>query len=118
MLINNYIQLGYSPVCLNEWKIGICGKPRIKCADCTQKVYAVLDEKVIEDHLRGSIIIGLYPMLVDETCFFLAIDFDDEGWQKDITVPLARVYKGYIRDSSFICEILGRFNVTVLMNVE
>ncbi|KUG05094.1 hypothetical protein ASZ90_017477 [hydrocarbon metagenome] len=79
-------QAGYSPVCLNEWKSGVCSKPKIKCVDCTQKDYAVLDEKVIEEHLRGNIVVGIYPMCLDETCYFLAIDFDEEGWQKDISV--------------------------------
>ena len=45
---------------------------------------ATLDEKVIEAHLKGSIVVGLYPLQHDETCHFLAIDFDDIGWQKDI----------------------------------
>jgi hypothetical protein len=26
---------------------------------------------------------GIYPMLQDETCFLLAVDFDKEGWQED-----------------------------------
>jgi len=26
---------------------------------------------------------GLYPMLLDETCFFLAADFDKDSWQED-----------------------------------
>lgn len=26
---------------------------------------------------------GLYPMLLDETCFFLAVDFDGEAWMDD-----------------------------------
>lgn len=25
---------GYSPACANEWRPGICEKPRIKCSDC------------------------------------------------------------------------------------
>ncbi|MDD3927763.1 MAG: DEAD/DEAH box helicase family protein [bacterium] len=79
-------QSGYSPVCLNEWQIGICSKPRIKCSECKHKAYAAMDENVIEAHLRGSITAGIYPMRLDETCSFLAIDFDDEGWQKDVTV--------------------------------
>ena len=29
---------------------------------------------------------GVYPMLLDETCFFVAIDFDDEGWEEDASV--------------------------------
>jgi superfamily II DNA or RNA helicase len=77
---------GYSPVCLNEWQSGICAKPKIPCSKCENKFYAALDESVIEDHLRGNTIAGIYPMLPDETCYFLAIDFDDGGWQKDIAV--------------------------------
>jgi len=77
---------GYMPVCLNEWRKNVCAKPRIKCADCLHKSYRVLDEKIIEQHLRGNIVVGIYPMYPDETCSFLAIDFDDEGWEQDITV--------------------------------
>lgn len=76
---------GYSPVCLNEWSVGICSKPKITCSKCSHKSYAVLDRDVIENHLRGNIVAGIYPMFPDETCCFLAIDFDDEDWQKDIT---------------------------------
>jgi superfamily II DNA or RNA helicase len=77
---------GYSPVCLNEWAPGICNKPKIKCARCGKQSYGPLDESVIEKHLRGGGIIGVYPMNLDETCHFLAIDFDKEGWKKDIAV--------------------------------
>ncbi len=48
---------GYAPACGNEWVRGICEKPRVKCLECQQ--------------------------LLDETCYFLAIDFDKEGWQED-----------------------------------
>jgi len=77
---------GYAPVCLNEWQPGICGKPKISCSKCNNKAYAELNEKVIENHLRGNTIIGIYPMLPDETCRFLAMDFDKDSWEKDITV--------------------------------
>jgi superfamily II DNA or RNA helicase len=76
---------GYSPVCLNEWSVGICTKPKIACSKCAHKSYAILDKDVIEDHLRGRIVAGIYPMFPDESCCFLAIDFDEEDWQKDIT---------------------------------
>jgi hypothetical protein len=76
---------GYAPVCLNEWKSGLCRKPRGKCFDCPHKSYDVLDEKIIEAHLRGDIVAGIYPMCQDDTCHILAIDFDDDGWQKDIS---------------------------------
>lgn len=76
---------GYSPVCLNEWTIGICPKPKSSCSKCANKSYAILDETVIENHLRGNIVAGIYPLFPDETCSFLAIDFDEADWQKDIT---------------------------------
>ncbi len=77
---------GYSPVCLNEWAPGICNKPKIKCSRCGKQSYEPLNEFVIEKHLRGGAVIGVYPMTLDETCHFLAIDFDKEGWKKDISV--------------------------------
>ena len=78
---------GYAPVCRNEWLSGVCAKPRGSCGSCASKAYLPLDESVIDDHLRGrnDLVVGIYPLLPDETCRFLAIDFDDEGWQKDIS---------------------------------
>ena len=80
---------GYSPVCLNQWKDGLCGKPKISCTKCANKLYAAMDENVIEDHLRGCLVAGIYPMLPDETCYFLAMDFDEAGWQNDISMVRA-----------------------------
>ena len=77
---------GYSPHCMNEWTPGICNKPRIKCSRCNRQRYSPLDEAAVEKHLRGEMIIGIYPMALDETCRFLAIDFDKDGWDKDISV--------------------------------
>jgi hypothetical protein len=79
---------GYLPVCLNEWKPGLCVKPKGRCAGCNYKKYAALDEKIIEAHLSGreGLVAGIYPLLPDETCCFLAIDFDGGEWQKDIAV--------------------------------
>ena len=74
---------GYAPVCRNEWETGICRKPAVKCFDCFHQAYDLLDEKVIEAHLRGSIVAGLYPLLRTDDCHLLAIDFDEQGWQKD-----------------------------------
>ena len=78
---------GYSPACSNEWKSGICQKPKVSCTECKNKEYILLDEIIIEAHLRGqnNLVVGVYPLLLNETCHFLAIDFDDEGWQKDVS---------------------------------
>jgi len=77
---------GYVPVCRNEWQADFCLKPRVKCADCAHRLYDELTDQVIEDHLRGKAVIGIFPLLQDETCRFLAIDFDGDGWQRDVSV--------------------------------
>jgi len=71
---------GYSPVCKNEWVSKICKKPIIKCSGCPNRELVPLDNEIIRKHLLGVHIIGVYPMLRDETCYFLAVDFDKEGW--------------------------------------
>lgn len=76
---------GYSPVCHNEWVVGLCHKPKFKCSECKNRDFITLSPNVIDRHLRGGDVIGIYPLLSDETCYFLAIDFDGEGWEKDIT---------------------------------
>ena len=80
---------GYAPACGNEWVRGICEKPRIKCAECQYRQFLPLTDEVIRWHLSGfdhagePFVAGIYPMLQDETCFFLAADFDKEGWRED-----------------------------------
>ena len=80
---------GYAPACANEWVRGICEKPRIKCAECPNRRFLPVTDEVIRWHLSGcddagqSFIAGIYPMLLDETCFFLAVDFDKSGWLDD-----------------------------------
>ena len=75
---------GYSPACGNEWVRGICEKPRIKCSECPNQAFMPLNEKVVLDHLQGRHSIGVYPMLKDETCWFLSADFDKESWLDDV----------------------------------
>ncbi|HMM74530.1 MAG TPA: DEAD/DEAH box helicase family protein [Gammaproteobacteria bacterium] len=75
---------GYAPACANEWKPGICEKPRIKCADCRQRLLMPLTDQVIFDHLAGRHVIGVYPLLADDGCHFLAVDFDDADWRDDV----------------------------------
>lgn len=80
----------YIPACKNEWAKGLCDRARVKCKDCPNRNLLFLEKGVINNHLRnkdehGSGIIGIYPLLQDETCLFLAVDFDDEQWKEDIT---------------------------------
>ena len=79
---------GYSPVCSNEWKSGVCPKPQGSCANCPQRQLVPLSDEVIFRHLRGSDalgrdVVGIYPILPDDTCRFLTLDLDDKGWQEE-----------------------------------
>jgi superfamily II DNA or RNA helicase len=71
---------GYSPACEYEWDPLICKKPRSKCMNCS---YLPLTDDVMRSHLRGQKTIGIYPILKDETCWFLAADFDKADCQDD-----------------------------------
>lgn len=71
---------GYKPLCLNEWGYN-CPKnslSKFKCSGCKEKQYAKFDYKAVEKHLKGIHTIGVYPILLDETCRFLVFDFDEE----------------------------------------
>ena len=75
---------GYTPACANEWVAGLCDKRRVKCGECTNRDLLPLTEQVVRDHLQGRHVIGVYPMLPDETCWFLAADFDKTSWEEDV----------------------------------
>ena len=80
---------GYAPACSNEWVRGICEKPRIKCAECQHRRFLPVTDDVIRWHLSGEdehrqpFVAGIYPLLLDESCYFLAADFDKANWQDD-----------------------------------
>jgi len=87
-------KLGYQPDCGNEWIPGICRKPQIKCADCENRKLLPVTDNVIKSHLIGrdengkDFTMGIYPLLDNETCYFLAADFDKKSWQADVKVFL------------------------------
>jgi len=74
---------GYAPACANEWRAGVCEKPRIKCSDCDQRQLIPLTDAVLYRHLAGELTVGLYPLLQDDTCHLVAVDFDDADWKAD-----------------------------------
>lgn len=74
---------GYSPACSNEWDRQLCGKPKIKCSECPNQAFLKLDSAAIREHLQGKQSIGTYAILEDDSCTFLAADFDGKGWGAD-----------------------------------
>jgi len=75
---------GYAPACANKFVPGVCELPRIKCGECPNQAFLPVDDRAVEDHLRGRHVMGVYPLLEDETCRFLAADFDKASWKEDI----------------------------------
>jgi superfamily II DNA or RNA helicase len=91
---------GYAPACRNEWVRGICHKPRVKCSDCPHQAFIPLNDDILLAHLQGrapsgrtdkprDFVAGVYPMLPDETCWFLAADFDKASWARDALAFIA-----------------------------
>jgi superfamily II DNA or RNA helicase len=86
-------KIGYAPACRNEWVRGICEKPRIKCSDCANQAFVPVTDDIVRKHLQGrdltkpsqaqAFVAGIYPLMPDETCWFLAADFDKQSWQHD-----------------------------------
>jgi hypothetical protein len=69
---------GYSPAHQKKWSNSFQKKPD------KPKDYFPLTDQVIHDHLTGKLTAGIYPLLTDETCWFLAADFDKASWQDDV----------------------------------
>jgi superfamily II DNA or RNA helicase len=76
---------GWAPRCANEWKPGVCEKPRVKCGECPNQAFVVPSEHELQAHLEGRQVIGVYPLLDDDTCRLLAIDLDGHAWREDVT---------------------------------
>lgn len=75
---------GYSVACNNEWVQGVCHKPRVKCQDCNHRQFTELNDQTIYRHLAGQQVVGLYPLMHDNSCYFLAADFDKGQWQEEV----------------------------------
>ncbi len=73
---------GYSPACEDPWSL-----PR-RARKGQPRKYLPLSEQVVRDHLAGEKTIGIFPLLKDNSCWFLACDFDKEGWKLDATAYL------------------------------
>ncbi len=53
-----------------------------------EKTYLKLTEEQIIKHLNGGQLIGIYPLLTDNTSWFIAADFDKENWVEECTLLL------------------------------
>ena len=94
---------GYQPVCINEWRRGVCDKKKYKCADCLNRHFAPLTYQDLYHHLEGRDenccdVVGLYAIMPDNNCAFLCTDFDDKsckhGYQDEV-LAFVGVCKGW-----------------------
>jgi hypothetical protein len=73
---------GYSPAGNKEWDQSPSSGLGPKKSFRIIKLFS-LGEEVIRDHLLGKQTIGVYPLLTDDTCWFIAVDFDKKSWEAD-----------------------------------
>lgn len=92
---------GYYPQCDHFWRYG-CPKrdgKKVRCQDCGNRKWSALDKRVILRHLignaeDGSDVVGIYPLLPDDTCRLIVFDFDhheegedeqgDSSWREEV----------------------------------
>lgn len=75
---------GWAPRCANEWRAGVCEKPRVKCGECPNQAFVAPEDRELRSHLEGRQVMGVYPLLADDTCRLLAIDLDGHAWREDV----------------------------------
>ncbi len=75
---------GYAPACRNKFVRGVCELPKVRCGDCPNQAFTPFDDAAVVGHLTGRHVMGIYPLLADETCWFLAVDFDKSTWIEDV----------------------------------
>lgn len=68
----------YAPV--YQWQQD-AGSSMIKVDDKGNRLYEKFEDKFLANHLNGQKFLGTYPILKDDTCYFLALDFDKNEWQ-------------------------------------
>jgi hypothetical protein len=80
---------GYAAACTNKFVRGVCELPKIGCGECPNQAFVPVDDAAVLAHLQGRHVMGVYPLLEDETCWFLAVDFDKSTWQDDVQAFVA-----------------------------
>ncbi len=84
-------RIGWAPACGNEWLRGVCEKPRVKCVDCRHQHFLPITDEIARWHLSGSdlaghpFVMGIYPLLRDESCWLSVIQLDSLQWMDDAT---------------------------------
>lgn len=86
---------GYSPAYEFNWGEFMAHKARGgNLSNFPNKKKLLLTLEVIKSHLEGIQAIGIYPLLEDNTSYFIAADFDKENWQTE-SINLIKICKQF-----------------------
>lgn len=109
-------EVNYYTQCHNFWK-NDCPRIRgskIKCQDCQRQAYKELKKEQIIDHLRGNSedatdVIGVFPLLTDDTCRFIVFDFDnhEKGAERNDFANVDELWRDEVDSLRRICDIYG-----------
>ncbi len=109
-------EAGYYPQCNHFWSEKCPRKTgkKIKCRDCSSQSWKKLNIAVLKKHLEGkaadaSDVIGIYPLLPDDTCRFLVFDFDnhEKDAGKEETQDTNEKWKEEVEALREICRLNG-----------
>jgi len=108
---------GYFPQCDNFWHYGVCpkaNKVKIQCGKCENQSYSKLGIAQIMEHLKGekedgSDVIGVYPLLPDDTFRFIVFDFDnhEKGAEENDFANTNNAWKEEVDAVRTICKEQG-----------
>lgn len=84
--------IGYAPSCANEFRSGVCPRSmgkRVSCGECAHRSFRCLDDRALLAHFNGKSerfkdVVGIYPLMPDDSTFLLVADFDGEGWRESV----------------------------------
>lgn len=109
-------EVNYYTQCSNFWKNGcprVTGS-KIKCRDCRRQAYKELRKEQIIAHLKGTAedgtdVIGIFPLLADNTCRFIVFDFDnhEKDAEKNDFANTDDSWRNEIDSLRKICDING-----------
>ena len=109
-------EVGYYPQCVNFWTDGCARKKQspLPCRECTFRKPAPLQIRDIRNHLlghseNGTDVIGIYPLMRDNTSQLLVFDFDHHGQdaQKDDYANKNDDWREEVEAMRTICKLNG-----------
>lgn len=82
----------YGPVGTSGWNCKVCIAAKANLKKCPHREFSPLNDGIVYAHLAGTLgkdgtatTIGVYTPLKDNSCRFLAVDFDKGLWKRDVT---------------------------------